>query len=367
MADRITFECLAQGVPKQTLTAEKLAEWLSEEIIFWRGTGALNVEIIIGRQNYGRQSVSQSYRNELETIQRQLLAGDSEPFKAFLNKAEDLHVILAHGQIAANIKSLVEEGRTNSALWLALVFSDGVMVLSDDLHREIAGLQAAIRFNPRVLTTSDTISAAEALQRAKETEIQVETMTAELHAVFEAKRSELDDLIEKSRQDLLALHNQYETYLVLQGPSRHWRSVASRATKIAIAAFIVFAALLAVPALTIWRHWDSVVAFLDHVIEESRGTFSIASLVVFTIPFFAYAWVLKHVSRVFNQNLLIGADAEHRRVMAVTFLGLARRKSVGIGEEDRTLVLNALFRPSPLTPQDDGPPAGLIELMSKKS
>ena len=92
---------------------------------------------------------------------------------------------------------------------------------------------------------------------------------------------------------------------------------------------------------------------------------SVASLVVFTVPVLAYGWLLKHVSRIFAQNLLIASDAEHRRVMAITFLGLAKRKSVGIAEQDRALILNALFRPAPTSPQEEGPPLGLLEFIKK--
>jgi hypothetical protein len=86
-----------------------------------------------------------------------------------------------------------------------------------------------------------------------------------------------------------------------------------------------------------------------------------------TIPALFYAWFLKNVSRMFVQNLTLADDAAHRRALAITYLGLAENPKLSISEQDRALILNALFRPILGQSSDEGPPAGLLELIKGKS
>ena len=98
---------------------------------------------------------------------------------------------------------------------------------------------------------------------------------------------------------------------------------------------------------------------------SSTGGFSISGLAVITVPALFYAWLLKNISRVFIQNLNLADDADHRRSLALTYMGLLQDEKRPTTDQDRAIVLNALFRPIPPHTGDEGPPAGLIELIKK--
>jgi len=92
----------------------------------------------------------------------------------------------------------------------------------------------------------------------------------------------------------------------------------------------------------------------------------LAGVAAVTIPALLYAWLLKNVGRVFIQNLSLADDAAHRRALVLTYLGLAENPKLEIKDQERALILNALFRPVPPHTGDDGPPSGLLELIKGK-
>jgi hypothetical protein len=60
-------------------------------------------------------------------------------------------------------------------------------------------------------------------------------------------------------------------------------------------------------------------------------------------------------------------DAAHRRALCITYLGLAENPKLRIADQDRALILNALFRPIPSQGLEEGPPSGLLDLIKPKS
>jgi hypothetical protein len=54
----------------------------------------------------------------------------------------------------------------------------------------------------------------------------------------------------------------------------------------------------------------------------SNSGFSISGLAVISVPALLYAWLLRNISRVFIQNLNLADDADHRRSLALTYMGL---------------------------------------------
>lgn len=209
----------------------------------------------------------------------------------------------------------------------------------------------------------------------------LETVLQQMQTLVEAKRDTIDaDLAEKQSETaarLDELHNQvearikslenfYTSKIVLEGPSRLWRTVRNRSRNTAVGALLTFAALLGVPGWLLSNNWTEVTDFLTGLIASSQTGFSLTAVAVITIPALAYGWLLRHLSRVFIHNLNLMSDAEYREVLATTFLGLAEAQTAGVTEAERVLVLNALFRPAPPHAPDDGPPSGLLDLLGKK-
>jgi len=313
----------------------------------------------------GELNITQEYSDRLSKIVSDIRAGKFESAHSFLEDANQLKVIVAQGGLGQTLAALLTKNPI-AAQRLAIIFTESVLSsLHNDVTGDLYSLRIAVEYNPFSVTTADVVSASDALTRAKKAEKDSAQAISDHNSAVNAGREKLDAYIEEKTLELARLHDLYENYLLLQGPSRHWKGVAQTASRYAIGALALFVVMLLIPTIVIWFNWTNVSGYIDHVIEITRGSLSIAFLVIFTVPVLAYGWLLKHVSRVYTQNLAVAADAEHRRVMAITFLGLAKRKSVGVSEQDRALILNALFRPSPTSPQDDGPPSGLLELIKK--
>jgi len=326
---------------------------------------ALDLSLVVANRSYGIPNITEKYSHRLSSILSDLRKGDFVSADRFIDDAKQLKVIVAQGGLGDTIAALVYKNPI-AAQRLAIIFTESVLSsLHNDVSGDLYALRVAVEYNPYSVTTADIVSSSDALNRAKKAEKDTAQALLEIDAALQDARQKLDSYVEEKTIDLQKLHDLYENYLLLQGPSRHWKGVAQTASRYAVGALILFVIMLLIPTIVVWRNWTEVSGYIDHVIELTKGSLSIASLVIFTVPVLAYGWLLKHVSRVYTQNLAVAADAEHRRVMAITFLGLAKRKSVGVSEQDRALVLNALFRPSPTSTQDDGPPSGLLELIKK--
>lgn len=77
-------------------------------------------------------------------------------------------------------------------------------------------------------------------------------------------------------------------------------------------------------------------------------------------------WAIRIVVRLFLSNLHLAADAAERAVMVNVYLSLMEDQRSGVTEEDRRLILQALFRPSATgIVRDDATPPGAIELITR--
>jgi hypothetical protein len=87
------------------------------------------------------------------------------------------------------------------------------------------------------------------------------------------------------------------------------------------------------------------------------------------VPAFAGVWVLRILGRLLSENLAIAQDASERETMVKTFLSLMRDETTGksvVTDEDRRIILNALFRQSAVTATDDTPPIHWLQAFKLK-
>jgi hypothetical protein len=162
------------------------------------------------------------------------------------------------------------------------------------------------------------------------------------------------------------LEELYRKKLVIEEPANSWRRVARVKRSAWQIWLLIFAGLVIGPIVAVIYFWDSFASAISHL-TTTGTTISFAGVAAVSLPALLYAWLLKNVSRVFIQTLNLADDAAHRRALAVTYLGLAENPKIELLEAERAIVLNALFRPIPTQPGDEGPPAGLIDLIRGKS
>jgi hypothetical protein len=69
------------------------------------------------------------------------------------------------------------------------------------------------------------------------------------------------------------------------------------------------------------------------------------------------------MSRLFVENLADSRDAALRHTMAQTYVALNNSQAVTPTEQERALILGALFRPGVSQAPDEGAPIPLLELL----
>lgn len=167
---------------------------------------------------------------------------------------------------------------------LALIMSTGIVAVRDEVRRELATVAAILKYNPFMLTTADTVSAKAAMNRSQVIEQQMNKAQGAFDTAIAGALKSFDDYSTAKTQELDDLHTQYETHLLLQGPSRHWQRIAESSWRYAAGAFGLFIFMLLIPAVAIACNWASISSYIDHVVEISKGGISLAAVIVFYSP-----------------------------------------------------------------------------------
>ncbi|MBU4527280.1 MAG: hypothetical protein KUA43_19135 [Hoeflea sp.] len=143
---------------------------------------------------------------------------------------------------------------------------------------------------------------------------------------------------------------------------------------ISTAVLVVF--LLVIPVAGFWN-LDKLLAVLKHIgdaatdgipLDATNTQLTVATLsrlVVITFPLVLYLWVIRLVVRFNTRSLVLHDDARQRQTMMDTYFMLIAQQAAS--KEERGLILNALFRPSPGHGSDNIEPPSFSELVGRGS
>jgi hypothetical protein len=217
------------------------------------------------------------------------------------------------------------------------------------------------------------------------------TLVAEDRALYEAARVDVDDhanrydtrfktiaraaltVLRKQRDDhateMRTIRATFREDMKLRAPVEYWEAKRIRHTKLAqnfafASSALVVGAVLAVVvgALPAFEYITS----REATAPTTAGSVYLAHLkvlVVMGVPIFSGFWILRVLSRLFHMNVGAMADADERTTMVRTYLALFDEKK--LSEQDRILILQALFRPTTQTP-DDSPPPNWFDLLMQR-
>jgi hypothetical protein len=131
----------------------------------------------------------------------------------------------------------------------------------------------------------------------------------------------------------------------LEEPTNFWNDKANGHRWIAGGFGILF--LVAVVAMVFWIDGyavDLVADAVDRIVgERQAAALSLVPIAFITVPALAFAWVLRHLSRIIIQNLSLEADARLRGTITRTFKALAADRAMN--DAELAIALQALFRP----------------------
>ncbi len=187
----------------------------------------------------------------------------------------------------------------------------------------------------------------------------LEDQTSQHGQLTQLHRDEMDAIRTEFEADKAALITSYSEELKLRSVSSYWAQKA----KTHRIGFWFWTALffgVATGGTTTLVYYGT--AFVLDVASTSEAI-PLSNLVVITIPALIFFWIMRMLSRFVVNNLRRADDANERRMMINTYLALLAKAETQVTEDERVLLLNAIFRPGPGDAKDDGETSLLTELL----
>lgn len=290
--------------------------------------------------------------HELRRIITDVQNGELGSLNNYVHDAVDMRVLIGRGSFGQRVEHFIRTKQADEGRWLLSMTCIAWLERHGDFATILAPFRAALVGSPQTGLNVDQILSAS--NRASEASSEAATLRGNTE-FFLSEKKELFDRLE-------ALYRQK---LTLEEPAKTWADIADRKTKAWRVWLIVFSVLAAAPFAVLALFADRLGDTITKLTTSAGGTVSIAGIALVTVPALFYAWLLKNISRVFIQNLNLADDASHRRALSFAYLGLLADSKHSATDADRAIILNALFRPIPPQTNDEGPPAGLIEMVKK--
>jgi hypothetical protein len=200
----------------------------------------------------------------------------------------------------------------------------------------LTGLDATVRDYDQRL--------AEAATRQNQNEDETATL-------WESARSDLGALKAAYEADIKTLKATYKETLHLEAPASYWAKKKTVHAWLYWCSGGAFLSAIAGIGYAAWSWRAEIVAFLPRSVGDELG---LSALVFFTVPALFIAWGLRVVVRLFNENLAQAGDAMMRATMITTYLALTKESAAT--DEERVLILNAIFRAQGASSAEDNLP-----------
>lgn len=369
----ITLKVPKQNFSKRFHTEEEVRNWIQGEIDFWErlnrfpsGNGfpgpndnlgflnAMTADILRTAHVYGEPSAQLSFIEEKGVL---LSEGKQAKFLARLREEEPSLYPGAFAGVASTLlpinKTYLSQGNRFPLPWTLWASGlGGVLKFAEnerantlerrELDRLTGGAQALVE---ELETKFRELSALHESQENRLEEL------ADNHVkVFEKTLSQYEaafaDVLKNSRSSIAEFEKMVRDRLVLEAPTKFWTEKAKSHRNVAIGFGILF--LVAIGGGVFWiTHFGvSLVADAYQTIvgnRENPGLLALVPLAFITLPTLAFAWMLRHISRIVVQNIGLQADAQLRGTIANTYTALTSQNAASPAE--LAIALNALFRP----------------------
>lgn len=194
------------------------------------------------------------------------------------------------------------------------------------------------------------------------------------HQRNEGSYEELIDLHSKKLQDI---EEKFTVRMGLEKPVKYWKDRSFWAFVNAI----VWLAIMSVFIAVIYYFGSKLLQilsdeFLPHTLaQDGRSVvydlreIDLTKVLLPAAPVILLAaipviWVMRHISRMFVENINDHRDASLRATMTETYLALANMPVPQVSDTERAIILQALFRPSSAQTSDEGVPHPLVDLIA---
>ena len=155
----------------------------------------------------------------------------------------------------------------------------------------------------------------------------------------------------------------------LKAPVKYWTDKRRGHRWRAFGYTIMFALAIALVVLALWfefTKWILPTFLPTGVADGSSGIAPYVPIGIMLASFSFLIWPLTIISRLLLSNVHLATDADERATMATTYLALLRHETESLQPTDRTIIINALFRPTATgVVKDDAAPPSIQALIQK--
>ncbi|OEO29520.1 hypothetical protein VW23_025255 [Devosia insulae DS-56] len=407
----VTLSAPAQGFRRSFKNAQEVHNFLSEEVRFWSdlasradgvafqsaGKPLLNVS---GQQAAHRafDSTNQqpSAANAAAALRELLDSGSilsaGKQGKLLAKLSEDVPPSTPYVAVglAAELQPAIVQGIGQARIYTT-DFAAAMAGLSaakgsgaerhqlDSLLAEVSGLKselehAKLDFNEWRSSEEARWSNAVAefaASHAKTTETTSDGIGAFLHkaaekvdAAVRTSEQRVSEFLRTSTEETEKFKKQVRQNVVNEVPTTFWNAKAEGHRNVAAGAALAFLLVAGIGVYILSTQGVPLVASAFHTIggdQSESALLALVPLAFITIPALAFAWVLRHISRVLVQNLSLGADARLRGTITSTFRALAADRPMS--EAELAIALQALFRPLEAKDHAEISPPNLADLL----
>ncbi len=369
-------------------TLEEAKRWVHREIRAWESYEMQSIRspvapYILERQLRLPRAISESLQNAEEAQDDELLPA-LEAIKDQLEQYSDYHSVYSGSKIGEEIFVMVQ----NNQPFLAMgILASNLGIPVNDILRVRHPKESefgVIMSGYSLCHTSNLVRRSDLpehkdrmdihlnnfddiVKRAREDQDElkgiVTSATEEHSQTLKKEQSDWATFSDTAQREWDALRNTFESQLRLEAPVKYWQDRAnatSKAAKLSLIAFSAIATALIGVLVVFGPEFLERVSTMNNV-----GPFTTLAFV--SIPALTALWGLKHVARLFVLNIERSADARLRETMTTTFLALTKDGTATVGQDERLLILEALFRPPAPAPSDDGHLSGFSALLSRRS
>ena len=167
-----------------------------------------------------------------------------------------------------------------------------------------------------------------------------------------------NEVVKKANESLAKLEDIFHKKLHLEAPVQYWTQKADTHRTFATYSAIAFTATACAFIWILYKIYPSIEPILSVATKQP-----ITAVVLIGIPAFLMIWILRFIARLLLLNVTLNTDARERAAMTKTFLALMKDEDAKMESADRILILQALFRPSPISSGDDGAPPNWFDVL----
>ncbi|EPZ14965.1 hypothetical protein M622_17440 [Thauera terpenica 58Eu] len=187
-----------------------------------------------------------------------------------------------------------------------------------------------------------------------------ETQQNEFDAAQKLRSERFEELLTTHEQTMDDLKKTFSEKMALRAPTEYWRSKEEHHKRMSkVSGGVAFGGMLVAAGVLAWILYSLLASTPPGSGPDSWRLALVGLIGLFSV------WAIRLVVRSYLSNLHLAGDAAERRVMIQTYLSLLE-DGAAVGDQDRHLILQALFRPAADgIVKDEGVPPSMLEFLTR--